>query len=81
MRDPVFISRDQLIRCLRDAGWSHKAEKRRVELYKKPGSPERLSISKRKSHPESYVRMVLGQAGLRREQIEEFLKKSVKDGN
>ncbi len=79
MRETVWVSRDQVIRCLRDQGWSFtKKQTKRVELYKKPGEPQRIVFPKGKMLADTHVRPLLHQAGLSAEEIEDFLKCSVK---
>jgi len=79
VREAVWVPRDQVIKCLRERGWSFKRQTKRVEIYKLKGETDRLPIDKRKSFPENYVRTVLAQAGLNPAEIEQFLKESVKD--
>jgi len=78
MREPVWVPRDQVIQRIRQANWTFKKSGRKTDLWKLTGSPQRLPVPKRKTFPENAVRIVLSQAGLSKEQIEEFLRCSVK---
>lgn len=69
----MTISREQVINRLREAGWSFKRQASRVEIYKKKGSAQRLSVAHRKQLELPYVRIVLQQAGLTKHQIERFI--------
>ena len=79
MADPVWVSRSQLHNCLRQHGWTHKRQAHYADIWKLRGSTQRINVPRTKSIPEARVRIVLGQAGLSAEQIEDFLTKSVKD--
>lgn len=72
----MLISREQVVRRLRDADWKFHRPADRVEFYKK--GVQRLTIARKDLYPETYVRTVLGQAGLSAAEVEEFLRSAVK---
>ncbi|KKM70314.1 hypothetical protein LCGC14_1442020 [marine sediment metagenome] len=72
------ISRNQILRRIRDAGWHFKRHGRRVEIWKRPNNAQRLPLPKCKEYEEPLARVVLTQAGLAHEEIEEFLSATVK---
>jgi nucleotide-binding universal stress UspA family protein len=74
-----MISREQLVRRLRDAGWHFSSETKRVHIFRRSGHPQRINVACRDQFPESAVRVILTQAGLRPREIEEFLLGSVKN--
>lgn len=75
----VWISREQVVRRVREAKWKFSDQSGRVEIYKRDGGTQRMDIPRRDYLPESLVRIVLKQAGLSRDQIEQFLKDAVKE--
>lgn len=76
MSEPVFVSRDQVVNCVREAGWKYSTASKRVEIYKR--GTRRMDLVIRDLYPESLVRVVLKQAGLTKDQVERFLLASVK---
>lgn len=74
----AWISRNQIIKRIREANWSHSSQTQRVEIFKLKGSAQRMNVHHRDFFPESQVRVILKTAGLTREQTEDFLKKAVK---
>jgi hypothetical protein len=74
----ICISRDQIIRCIRDCGWKFVDQTLRVELYKRKGSTQRMDIPKKDVLPESSVRVILRTAGLSPSQIDQFFRDAVK---
>ena len=74
----VWISRNQVIARLREANWQYSTQTKRVEIYKLKGSPKRMDVPIKDYFPDVYARILLKQAGLTRDQIEEFLKAAVK---
>ena len=73
------IRRPQVVARLREAGWHYQDATKRVELYRRTGSTDRIVVPKRDSFEESLVRLVLRQGGLTPQQIEQFLRQAVKD--
>lgn len=72
------ISRDQVIRFLRDAGWKYKDQTVRVELYGRSGSStQRVVVPKRDHFTQTQVRGILAQAGFTTAQVETFLRDAV----
>lgn len=67
-------SREQVIKCLRDAGWGFKRKGKINELWKRKGSTDRISLPTNKKLPVAMVRTILIQAGLSVGDIEAFLK-------
>lgn len=74
----VAISREQLIRRIRDAGWEFERRGKHNELYRRPGRPERVSLPFKQSYVEDVVRFALRDAGLTQTQIDEFWAQAVK---
>lgn len=75
------VSREQLIRCVRDHGWTfHRAAKtKKTELWEKKGSTKYLALPHRSFYPEAFLRPVLAQAGFTTAEVEQFLKDAVKE--
>jgi len=74
----MSISREQLLTRVREEGYSFKRQTDKVDLYRKKGSTDRITIDRNKSFEESYVRVVLKQAGLTDEDITALLAACVK---
>jgi hypothetical protein len=74
----VEISRDQVIKRLRAAGYSFKRKGKKNEIYRQSGSGQRVNLATRKKLEVDYVRIVLTQAGLTREEIDKFVAAAVK---
>ena len=68
----VAVPRDQVVRRLREAGFSFKRRARHVELYRR--GTERVPLPLRNSIPERLARTILHQAGIAPPDIERFLK-------
>jgi hypothetical protein len=73
-----LVSRDQVVKRLRDDGWSFKERAKRTEMYRKPGSTQRLFIPLCNRLSEVQVRVILQQAGLSPDDIADFCKHAVK---
>ena len=73
MRESVWVSREQVRQRLKDADWGFKRQGKRVEIWKKRGRTQRLSVPHQKKLPEVAVRALFRQAGLSEEQIDAFL--------
>jgi predicted RNA binding protein YcfA (HicA-like mRNA interferase family) len=73
----LSIPRDQVISCLEAAGWKFTDQTKRVLLFRKAGSAQRVVVPKRDLFPEEMVRIVLSQAKFSHEQIKQFLKDAV----
>ncbi len=73
-----MISREQVYRRVRDAGWRFKRRAKRVEIWKKPGSAQRLSLPLCDAYEEVLARIVLSQAGLTPTEVNDFIAASVK---
>jgi hypothetical protein len=74
----VRVSREQVISCLRDHHWKFEDATKRVEIYRKKGSPQRIDVPKRDSFPLDFVRIILRQAGVSQANIDAFLCAAVK---
>ena len=68
-----MISRSAIIGKLRSLVLSYPNRTRNVELYRGTDPVRRIVLSRRKAHSESYVRIVLRQAGMEDLEIDEFL--------
>lgn len=74
----MTVSRKQVIERLREAGFTFKEKAKHAELWRKPGSVQRVFVNLRNDFDEEMVTVTLSQAGLTREQIRAFLSISVK---
>ena len=74
----MTISRQQVVNRIRDEGFKYHDKRKRVELYRKKGTQEYVVIPLRDLLPETSVRIILSQAGLKTEQIDEFIASAVK---
>ncbi len=72
------ISREQIIRRMRDAGWGFQRRGKRVEIWKNTITKQRLDLPLRNHYTKTQVAMVLSKAGLTPTEIEEFLSVAVK---
>ena len=66
------------MRRIRDAGWTFKRQAKHVEIWKKPGAPQRLTVPRCDSYEDSLARVVLSQAGLTPDSINAFIAAAVK---
>jgi hypothetical protein len=68
------ISDHALINILRERlNYHFKRETDRVVIYKQRGATKRIEIRKVSAHDEDYVRILLRQAGLGKDEIEKFI--------
>ena len=74
----MTISREQVVNRIGDAGFKYHSETKRVELYRKKGTQDYVVVPRHDLLPETSVRIILRQAGLEPEQIEEFIKGAIK---
>jgi len=74
----VTISRQQVINRIRDEGFKYYDKRKRVELYRKKGTQDYVDIPLRDLLPETLVRVILSQPGLKSTQIDEFIAGAVK---
>ena len=79
MGEPVRVSRRQIINRIREAGWCFKRKAKMVEIWMIRGTPRRMNLPTKNSFPVSAVGAILSQAGLNAEEIEAFLKESIKE--
>lgn len=80
----MLVSREQVIRCIRDHGWvfdRHSARGRHNELWRHKNNSQRLCLPTRATYPEPLLRLVLAQAGCTPAQVEQFLRDAVKATN
>jgi hypothetical protein len=75
----VWVSRKQIVRRLRDANWEYSSETKRVEIWKRSGSVDRMDVPKKDKFPVLHVRVMLKQAGIPPDKIEEFLNAAIKE--
>jgi hypothetical protein len=73
-----WVSREQVVHCLRERGWKYSDGTPRVELYKRPGSAQRIDIQRRDVFPELQIRALFKQAGLTKVETDAFLRTAVK---
>lgn len=74
----MTVSRTQVIQRLREAGFVFKEKAKHAEMWRKRGSVERVFVNLREQFDEQMVTVTLSQAGLTRQQINEFLAACVK---
>ena len=72
------IPREQVIARVREAGFTFQKQGSRVEIFRQPGTKQRVDLPRRDLYEEKLVRVVLSQAGLTHQQIEGFLKAAIK---
>ena len=63
-----------MLACLRNRNWTFQRKGKRNEIYRLRGEPDRINLPINNLLPEVTVRIVLGQAGLTAEEVEQFLK-------
>ena len=74
----MSISREQLVKRLRQSRFSFKRKSDRVELYRQDGTGVRVNVPLRDLLDEKLVEVVLRQAGLSDREIKEFFAAAVK---
>lgn len=74
----MTVSRTQVVKRLRDAGFTFKEKGKHAELWRKRGSVERVFVNLRDEFDEQMIKVTLSQAGLTSQQIREFLATCVK---
>jgi hypothetical protein len=74
----VEIPREQVINRLRAAGFTHKRQAPRVDMWKQRGSLCMVMVARRDFLDRNYVQVVLAQAGLTKQQIAEFFAAATK---
>jgi hypothetical protein len=68
-----MIPREHFINKIRQLGYKFKDEKKRVSLWRKPGTRHAISLPKTVLLEEEYVQSVLRQAGCLAEEIAAFI--------
>ena len=74
-----MLRKDQIVRRLREAGFTHARQCDRVDFWRKPGTTLIVNIPRRDLLTEAQCITLLSQAGLSRPQIEDFLRVAVKE--
>ena len=74
MPEPKAVKKRQLINCLRQHGYTFKRQGHRREIWKKKGDTTRVFVPRKASIDSREAVLVLNQAGLSSDQIEEFLR-------
>jgi hypothetical protein len=69
-----MATRDQVINKLKEAGYAFKRDAWRVGIFKKVGGTHRIEVPKRDILSEEWVRSAFRQAGMPKEEIDEFLR-------
>lgn len=77
----VTVPRREIESRLKEAGFRYIDETKRVQIWRQSGNTKHVIVHKRNQFTELQVRTVLSQANLTRRQIEEFLRKCLKDPN
>ena len=70
------VPRDRLLNKLRELGFRHRRDAKRVALWGSSGSRKRVSVPRNPLIPDEAVKSILGQAGCDREEIESFLRQA-----
>ena len=73
------VSRAQVLARLRDAGWGFHRRAKRVEIWKKHGSPDRITLPLNDMLDPIFCRAILREVGLRPHQIESFIAACIKN--
>ena len=74
MPEPKAIGKKQLLNCLRQHGYTFKRQGKRRDIWKKKGSTRRVDVPRNALIDSRIAVIVLGQAGLSPQEIEEFLR-------
>lgn len=75
MREKVWVARKEVRRRLTQEGWRHAGKKKFTELLRNPKRGRaRVSLPESEYLKEDHVRLILQQAGIDRNGIEEFLR-------
>lgn len=68
-----MVPRQQFINKIRELGYTHKDETRRVQIWRRKGETHFLTVKKGVALEEAYVAIALRQAGLGEQEIKEFI--------
>ncbi len=68
-----MVQRSNLIKALRGLGYKYKAQTKRMTLYKKAGSTERVVLPTNQWVMPELARSILRQAAMTHEEIERFI--------
>ena len=68
-----MISREQLLDAVRKKGFKHQRENDRSNIYKKPGTSYRVTVSKSAHYAADAAKTVLRDAGYTDAEIQDFL--------
>ncbi len=68
-----MVPRQQFINKIRELGYTHKDETKRVQIWRKQGATHFLTVKKGSTLEEGYVTIALRQAGLGEEAIKQFI--------
>ena len=74
MPEPKAVNKRQLVNCLRQRGYTFKRQGKRREVWKKKGGTTRVFVPMKASIDSREAVVVLKQAGLSSEQVDEFLR-------
>ena len=74
----MTISRQQVVNRIREEGFRYHDKTKHVELHRKKGTQEYVAVPLRDLLPETLVRIILSQAGLKPGQVDEFIAGAVK---
>ncbi len=74
MPEPKAVKKKQLLNCLRRHDYTFKRQGKRRDIWKKKGSTRRIDVPRNALIDSRIAVIVLGQAGLSRQEIEEFLR-------
>lgn len=73
------VSREQVIRCIRERGWFFDEQGKKAQLYRQTGNTRRLALPTRAFYPEAMLRIILAQAGFSAVEIERFFADALKE--
>jgi hypothetical protein len=68
-----MIPRDHFLNKIRALGYKFKDQKKRISLWRKPGTTHPISLPHTVLLEDEYVQSTLRQAGCSKEEIESFL--------
>lgn len=74
-----MISRTQLLNRLRQEGFTHGRDAKRVSIWRQPATGRRVTVPRNKTLTRIAVESVLRQAGLDEAGVDEFLRNATGD--
>lgn len=75
---PILISRPQIIARIREVKWRHSTQTKRVEILRQVGTGKTMNVHIKDLFTEPEVRAILKNAGLTRDETDEFIRNAEK---